>query len=588
MTVRNPGTGISKPRHRRLADRLGMGLSLIAGLAILVTAACAPTAPGARSGESAAAPSTGSKLLQVGITIDAEPREMGLAFGNISAGASEPRFMVHSPLTIYDNQAILQPRLVERIPSVENGEWKILPDGKMELTWKLRPSVRWHDGTPFEAGDVVLGFKIANDPKLALGTSVLRQISEVAAPDPQTLVVGWRNVFISANDMGLNTLVPIPRHTVATLYDAGDELALTSSPLWGDQWIGLGPYKMVKWDRGSFIELTANDDYFLGRPKIDRVLIRYYGDSRSLIVGTLADDVDVVPVGSMKTEEAHVLKTQWESAGKGNVVMSFNKLRNGDFSFRDPNAPWMDPRARMAMTLMIDRPNMVETLHNGLSDVDDIYFLREDPVYQLAKQKGLPDLSYSPTRAHQMLAQAGYTRGADGLYRSPSGVPFRLEVSATADINTNVQELLILSDIWKQAGIESEHVMITAAVDKDAVRGQLKGVVLTSETLGLRSFDVRATSEISSEATRWRGANTVGHTNPVYDDLHKKVFSTVNHSERNQIAADMVKMMLDNMLYMPLTYSADVSANRTQVKGVTSVVPAQRLNAWNVHLWDMN
>src|SRR5438876_72942 len=83
-----------------------------------------------------------------------------------------------------------------------------LPAGKMEVIWKLREGVRWHDGTPFEAGDVVLGYKIATDPRLALSTAALRQIEDVTSPDPQTVVVTWRNVFIFANDMGLSTIVP--------------------------------------------------------------------------------------------------------------------------------------------------------------------------------------------------------------------------------------------------------------------------------------------------------------------------------------------------------------------------------------------
>jgi ABC-type transport system substrate-binding protein len=435
----------------------------------------------------------------------------------------------------------------------------------------------------------VLGYRIASDPRFALATAVLRQIEDVASPDAQTVVVTWRNTFIFANDMGLNTVVPVPRHKLAALYDAGDEQGLASSPFWADQWVGLGPYKMASWERGSQIELLANDDYFLGRPKIDRIIIRYYGDTRALIVAILAGEIDVVPVGSMKTEEAAVLRNQWEAAGNGKVVLSFNKLGNGWFQYRDPSAPWIDARVRRAMVLLLDRQSMVETLHNGLSEVDDVFFLRDDPAYKLAQLRGLPDLRFDPNRAHQLLAQAGFTRGsADSVYRSEAGAPFRLEMAPASDINSDVQTMFVVSDSWKQAGIESEHQMITPTTDRPALRAQLKGVALISTTQGVDSLTSLVTSEINSEATRWRGANVGGHSNPAYDEMHKRVFSTINPAERDDLVADMIRFSLENTLYLPLTYSPDVSANRSVVSGVTSTVPSQRVNAWNVHLWELN
>ena len=579
----------SLPQRRRVqgfAARCSATLSLLLVGITMLSAACAPNAPAGTKQEPAAPPSVGSRLLRVGILSADEPKDFGLAFGSISAGASEPRFMLHAPLTVYDEAGVLTPRLVERIATVENGDWRILPDGKMEVVWKLRPNVLWHDGAPLVAGDVVLGYRVASDPKFALATSVLRQIEDVTAPDPHTVVVRWRNLFISANEMGLNTIVPIPRHRLGDLYESSDE-SFAASPFWNEQWVGLGPFKMTSWERGSHIEAAANEDYFLGRPRVDRVVIRYFGDTRALIVGTLAGDVDLVPVGSMKTEEAAVLKTQWEAAGNGNVTLSYNKLGNGWFQFRDPVAPWVDPQVRQAMTLLVDRQNMVETLHNGLSDVDDIFFRREASAYKLAQEKGLPDLKFDVNRAHRLLAQAGLARGPDGAYRSAPGAPFRLELSPASDINSDVQTMFVVSNAWKQAGIESDHVLITPTTDRNALRSQLKGVALNSTTQGVDSFNALVTGEISSEGTRWRGTNTGGYSNPVYDDMHKRVFTTINASEREQVTADLIKFSLDNALYLPLTYSPDVSANRNVLAGVTSVVPTQRVNAWNAHLWQL-
>jgi peptide/nickel transport system substrate-binding protein len=554
----------------------------------MLVGACAPTAQRAGQSEGSTPASTAPKVLRVAITTDAEPKELGLAFGSISAGAAEPRFMLHAPLTIYDDKAQIQPRLVERVPTIENGDWKITPDNKMELTWKLRPDAKWHDGTPFTAADVLLGFKIVQDPELALGTSTLRQIESVTAPDPQTLVVKWKNIYVYANDAGIQLLPPIHSAKIGPLYDAGDKQAFQASPVWGDQWVGLGPYKITQWLRGSTLEMTANDDYFLGRPKIDKIAIKYFGDTRALIVSTVANEVDLVPVGSMKAEEAHVLKQEWESRGAGFVTLSVNKLRNGDYQFRDPTAPWMDPRVRQAMTQLLDRKAQVETLHNGLSDVDDIFLLRSDPAYNLTKQMGLPNLAFDVTAAHRLMGEAGYVRAADGIYRAPSGTPFSIEMTTTNDINTNVQELLAIADAWKTNGIDSTHVFISGAMDKDAIRGQVNGVNLTSTAMGLTGYNSYITSEIRTAQTRWRGGNIGGYSNPAFDQQYAKALTLVNPTERDAATADIAKFILDQQLYLPLVHSNDVSGHAKNLQGITQVTPNQRLNAWNVHLWTMS
>ncbi|MPZ14019.1 MAG: hypothetical protein GEU73_06280 [Chloroflexi bacterium] len=573
-------------RRHRPPGAPATALSVIAGLAILVTAACAPGAqgPGQQMPPGGASAPT---LLTMGIIADAEPTGPEFAFGNISAGASESKYLLHAPLTIYNDRAQLEPRVAQSIPTLENGDWTVSPDGRMEVTWRLRPDVKWHDGTAMTADDLVFGYRVARDPELAVATRSIKDVDEVVATDPHTVVVRWKQVFIYANEMGLNAIPPLPRHLMEPLYDESDPQAFEASPYWSDQWVGLGPYRMQEYVRGSFIDTVAFDDYFLGRPQIDRIRIQFIGDTRSLIVTTMAGDIDVVPVGSMKAEEAFTLKTEWEAAGAGSVIISNNKLRNADLNWRDPSAPWVqDVRIRQAMVLLLDRQNQVETLHNGLSAVDDIFFPREHPAYQLAKQRGLPDLSYDVDKAHRLFQDAGLTRGPDGVYQSQTGAPFALDVSATGDINTNIQEMLVISNAWQQAGMQPNNIVITSDKDKDEVRGRSQGAVLTSTALGYTSFNGYITDEIRSESTRWKGANIGGYTNSNYDQLRERVFGTVAATERDQIAADLIKFQLDNMVYLPLAYSPDVAASAKTVRGVTGTLPDQRLTSWNAHLWE--
>src|SRR5205823_2484215 len=81
-------------------------------------------------------------------------------------GAGAVKYMVHDYLVHEDDRATFQPHLAVEVPSVEKGSWQVNPDGTMDLTWKLQPNVRWHDGTPFTSEDLLFSFGVYRDPDL--------------------------------------------------------------------------------------------------------------------------------------------------------------------------------------------------------------------------------------------------------------------------------------------------------------------------------------------------------------------------------------------------------------------------------------
>jgi peptide/nickel transport system substrate-binding protein len=390
--------------------------------------------------------------------------------------------------------------------------------------------------------------------------------------------------------MGIETgLIPYPQHKLGALWEAGDKQAFANSPFLADEYVGLGPYKLREWLRGSYIEANAFEDYFEGKPKIDRLSIRWFGDTNTLVVAFMAGDLDIIPVGSMKEGEADTLKRQYEMAGNGRVIVSNAKLRQGMWQLRDPNAAWArDARIRQGLVQLIDRPSIAENVQYGLSHVDDIALQRSDPAYAIAKQKGLPRLDFDPTQAHRLFGEAGLTRGPDGTYRTQAGTPFSMQVSTTGDINTNIQEMLAISNQWKTNGFEPVDVIIPGTANKDEVRNTLQGVNMTSSDLAYRSFEAFTTNTIATEAGRWRGDNISGYSNPAYDQNYTRLLATINSAERDQIAADMVKTLLDQVLYIPITYSSDVASVSKVVQGVTGVLRPQPVTAWNIAAWSMN
>jgi peptide/nickel transport system substrate-binding protein len=208
-------------------------------------------------------------------------------------------------------------------------------------------------------------------------------------------------------------------------------------------------------------------------------------------------------------------------------------------------------------------------------------------VQRLAQQRGLPNLSYDVAEGHRLLGAAGWSRGADGTYRSPRGSTFAIEVLAQNDINADVQEALAIGDSWKTAGLDATNNFVSGRTDWQQAASKAAGVYIGGIVPDYTQFLSRVTREVTSESNRWRGSNYGGYSNPAYDQMVDRLYATFNGSDRDQIAADLVKIGLDQALYLPVTVSSDVAAVRKGVQGVTGVIPAQRTTGWNVHVWTL-
>ncbi len=159
--------------------------TLLLGCAVLI-AGCAgrdSVSPTARNGEPRAAPVHRSIVAGVKTPLPFLHRQMNPTNTN-AGGGPEVVDLVSSGLTVVDNQGERIPQLGEVVPSVDNGLWKLLPDGAMELTWRIRPNARWHDGAPLTAQDLAFTIQIHQDTAFP----VLRnRVFEL--PDPLALLI---------------------------------------------------------------------------------------------------------------------------------------------------------------------------------------------------------------------------------------------------------------------------------------------------------------------------------------------------------------------------------------------------------------
>ncbi len=559
----------------------GLPLAACASLA-LILAACAPAGSGSTApGGGAATQNAGPKTLRLAFTDDTDDIAAGTG-----RAAREQSGLFAAGLTYRDGAGEIQPHLAAKVPSIADGDWKTSADGKMEVTWKLKPNLKWHDGNAVTSADFTLGYKLLKDEASPRAIPPLvRQVSEIEAPDPQTIIMKFNRIYLGANDSDRNGVAGVPSHILGGVTD---KTALQNHPYWVNDFVGTGPFKLISRTPGSEFQGLAFDDYVLGRPKIDRVIVRIIPDVNALATNLLSGDIDAAPFGSLEPVNASDLKKLWEAAGKGTIISSASRLRQTQLNFRDPNAAWAgDPRVRQAMLHLIDRPSIVDAVMYNLTTVADFPALpQNDPLYPVLQKRNLPVYAFDKTAGERILESAGWTRGSDGVRRNAAGAPLAYTPSITG--RPDLPEGLIVASSLKAGGFQSEvHLIEDGASDVNEQRAKSNGITRSAQ-LDATYWERFITSQTSTEANRWRGANTGGYSSPAFDRLVEDWNGTLDPNARLEKSADLVKYLWDNVTYLPMYYNVDVAAYAKNVTGPKSPSHLTGHISWDIHTWTVN
>src|SRR5439155_10307820 len=134
------------------------------------------------------------------------------------------------------------------------------------------------------------------------------------APDPQTYVVHWSRVYAPADHVSVGGGGILPKHILGDVYAEGGAERLLQHPYFTSEFVGLGPYRLTEWTRGSRMVGQRFDGYYQGRPPLDRVIIQFVSDPNTMVAQVLAGDVDVAANG-VDIDAAVDVKRRWEGTG---------------------------------------------------------------------------------------------------------------------------------------------------------------------------------------------------------------------------------------------------------------------------------
>jgi peptide/nickel transport system substrate-binding protein len=522
-------------------------------LAVFATACAAP--PGGTTATQPDRP-TAPKLLT--IAQDFEPPDIeGFASGVRPAGSGQIREILHNRLARKVREGVIQPELAVEIPSVENGSWRVNPDGSMDITWRLRPGVRWQDGTPFTSGDMLFAFDVYKNPALPpMATAgTFRLMSAATAPDDATLIVHWTQIDVTAPEAAGFT--PLPRHLLEDAYK-GDKDAFVNSSRFRSDFVGLGPYRLVNWELGSFMEMARFDDYYGGRPPFDTVVVRFIQDANAMVANLLSGAVDVAVRPQMDLSTALELKQRWEQAGNQAWIEPSGRVHYGEAQRRAevarPRNGLTNPLVRRAFLQATDRQGLAELFTQGFAPLADSYVAPDDPL-RAQVESVISRYPYDLTAAARLMAEAGWTRGPDGvLMHNETGDRFEGEVWGSPEL-TNREEPTVLADQWNALGTRLTPYIIPVARINDrelAANSPLFTVSGGQAATTWYTPDRLHSRFVAGPANAWGGRNKFGYANPQVDDLLDRLQATIDNRARTDLHRQLLEEESRDVAFFPL------------------------------------
>jgi len=356
---------------------------------VAAVAAAAGTLAWPGAGFAAAAPVRGGHLV-----IGASPEPTTLTSAITSAGPTQlVSGKIFDGLLSYDLQGRPTPQLATA--------WRVEPDGR-SIAFTLRPGVRWHDGKPFTAQDVAFSLTKVWKVYHSRGRGTFANVLKVETPDPLTVVLRLSQpapYLLSALASSESQVLP------AHLYRQG---AILTNPA-NNAPVGTGPFRFVRWNRGSDLVLERNPDYWQrAQPHLDRLTFRFLPDAASaaaaLETGAIQLATNIAPADVARLARHPALMVQTRSTGFNATITSF------EFNLDRPRL--RDARVRQAIAHAIDRSFLVRNVWFGEGVAATSPVPPTQPAFFEAKPARYP---YDLARAARLLDEAGLTPDGRGV-----------------------------------------------------------------------------------------------------------------------------------------------------------------------------
>ena len=320
--------------------------------------------------------------------------------------------------------------------------WQWSPDS-LAITFQLDPRARWHDGAHVEARDVLFTYALYTDSSAGIELATqLTAIDSVTASDSMTVTFWFKHRYPEQFFDATYQMIICPEHLLRGVSHAD----LRSSDF-AHHPVGNARFRFVSWSPGSTVDLVADTANYLGRPRLDRVILSLAPNYAAALTKLLAGDADffevIRPDNLAEVQQAPSLRlVPYDDPAYGFVW--FNLAAGNPAK---PHPIFGDVTVRRALALALDRERMVRNVFDTLAVVAQGPFARSSP----AADPTLAALPYDTVRANRLLDSAGWRRGPDGV-RSKNGRPLAFTLTAPTSSKIRQQFAVLIQDQWAAIG----------------------------------------------------------------------------------------------------------------------------------------
>jgi len=495
----------------------------------------------------------------------------------------------YEPLAGWDNEGNLVPFLAAEIPSKENGG---LTEDGLSVIWKLKRGVKWHDGMPFTADDVVFNWDYARTPETAAITIGSYKDVKVEKIDDLTVRVTfakptpfWADAFVGSNGM------IIPKHLFADYIGGKSRDAPTNLKP-----VGTGPYLFVDFKPGDVVRAKLNPDYHVSnRPHFDTLEVKGGGDAVSAARAVLqTGEYDYA--WNMQVEDE--ILTKLESAGKGKVsivetgAIEFIMLNVTDpavevdgerASVKTKHPLFSDPAVRQAISLLIDR-NSIEKFIYGRTGNATANFLNSPEHVRSKNTK----FEFNIEKANQILEAAGWKKGPDGI-RAKDGKALKFVYQTS--INAPRQKTqAIVKQACQKAGIDVELKSVVASVffSSDAANpdtfphfycdAQMFNTTMFQPDPQL-FMNQYVSWQVATKENKWQGRNVSRWQSKEYDEVYRQAEQELDAVKRAAMYIKLNDLVVGDNYIQPVVRRPKVTAVSGNLKA--------HFSGWDNDLWQI-
>ena len=476
-------------------------------------------------------------------------------------------FSVFDALFRIDPKGVIVPNLATEVPTLANGG--ISADG---LKWRirLRNNVRWHDGTAFTAEDVKFTLELIVNPKFrawrTTGHALVRDITVVSPTE-----IAWRMEQPFAPYLSyLTETFIVPKHILGAVANP-TEAPFNQAP------VGTGAFKWGKRVAGDHVELLANTGYHGEGPFIEKLIFKYIPDMTVMYTQFRSGDIDIAG-------RAFITPDNYKEASRlpdrnvtlvpaGSVESIYLNLEKPQFR---------DRVVREALYMAIDRQAIIDILYHGVARPTETFMPPQSWYYKA----DLPKHEFNLARAAQLLDQAGWKPGPDGI-RAKDGVRLSFNNSTTTGAHLREQAQQFIQQTFAKLGVEMKILNHPAAVmfgdfwaksQYDTAMVGITYLIASDPDVALR-FHSR-----SIVAKGGRGSNNAQYANPEVDELLDKGERTFDPNARRAIYHRVQEIVRNDLPFLPLFTANIVYGRKAKIQGFVPNTNT-RSEAWNAAGW---